>query len=94
MGNIVRQTHQREGVVQIGTFESDGGSQGMSRPSQSATGAFFGILASALILILTAMALTTPTATRATHQTAQVEVTEATPAGLPLKAMQGGSASR
>jgi len=93
MGNIVRQSRRREGVVQLGTFESDGGSQVMSRPSQSATGAFFGIIASALILVLTAMALTTPDRPRPERQMAQVEVTEATPTGLSLEALRNGNAS-
>jgi hypothetical protein len=65
----------------------------MSRPSQSQTGAFFGILASALILVLTAMALASAEPRRPNHRLAQMEVSEAAPTGLSLDAMRGGSAT-
>jgi hypothetical protein len=66
----------------------------VSRPSQSQTGAFFGILASALILVLTAMALVSTAPPRPNHRLAPMEISEATPTGLSFDAMRGGSAGR
>jgi hypothetical protein len=94
----VRHGSRREGAVQLGTLDSDRGSQvreiTMSRPSQSQTGAFFGILASALMLVLTAMALVSAAPPRPNHRLAQIEISEAMPTGLSLDAMRGGSAGR
>ncbi|MFZ2032074.1 MAG: hypothetical protein WAU68_17310 [Vitreimonas sp.] len=93
----MRHGHGREGVVQLGTFESGGGSQVreamMSRPTQYQTGAFFGILASALILVLTAMALVS-TEGRPHHRYAQEQISEATPAGFHFDQNRTASASR
>jgi hypothetical protein len=63
----------------------------MSRPSQSQTGAFFGILASALMLVLTAMTLASSDGPRRIHRLTQVEISQATPTGLSFDAMSGGS---
>ena len=95
----MRRGSRREGIVQLGTFESDRGSKirkiTMSRPSQSQTAAFFGILAGALILVLTAMALTSADRPRRPHyQTPQVEVSQAAPRGLSLEALGGRVASK
>jgi len=97
MGNIVRQSSQREGVVQLGTFESRSSfnprETTMSRPSQSQTGAFFGILASALILVLTAMALVS-TDGRPHHRYAQEQASDAMPVGFHFDQNRTASASR
>jgi len=58
----VRRDRGRESGVQAGTIDSDARSQAASDPpmsklTQTQTGAFFGILASVLIFVLTAMAL-------------------------------------
>ena len=58
----MRRDRGRESSVQVGTIDSGVRSpaardEAMSRPTQTQTGAFFGILASVLIFVLTAMAL-------------------------------------
>jgi hypothetical protein len=65
----------------------------MPQPSQTQTGAFFGIVASALILVLTAMALLS-TDGRTHHQSARYETMEATPVSYSLPFAQAGGVAR
>jgi hypothetical protein len=97
MENIVSLAPVREAVRQLGTFEFEGcfkrRETTMSRPTQSQKGAFCGILASALILVLTAMALVS-TDGRPHHPYVQEPISEATPAGIHLDQNRTASASR